>query len=142
MVYFLPHFVFLNYYHYSLLFLLLLCLKVNSNELGSTLVKTSSTHNTISLSLDHILRAVAFKFILLILYKVLQQYTGYHHYFPNLLFLHWYVLIARIKSILRNSGQNTSINTNSLYALCHIRKPLSRFSPDVLNIRSGSACGK
>src|ERR671933_1204321 len=73
MVYFLPHFVFLNYYHYSLLFLPLLCLKVNSNELGSTLVKTSSTHNTISLILDHILRGVAFIFILLVIYKVLQQ---------------------------------------------------------------------
>src|SRR4026207_2155557 len=63
-------------------------------------------------------------------------------YFPYLLRRLWNVLIALIRSIFRNSGQNTSIKTNSLYALCHNKKPLSLFSPEVLSIRSGSGCGK
>lgn len=50
--------------------------------------------------------------------------------------------MARIRSIFLNSGQKTSKKTNSLYALCHIKKPLILFSPDVLKIISADGWGR
>ena len=72
-----------------------------------------------------------------VLQKLDDVTKDYDNHFPNLRFLSWNVRIALIKSIFLNSGQKISINTSSLYALCHIRNPLNLFSPDVRKIISG-----